>query len=327
MPLISRRPATLLVSFCFLRLFSVGTAAQVVIEPRIRPTPRVERPDTPPVNLRVDSSLALIPAHVTTVRGAPVTDLSKENFRLLEDGVEQKITYFAKDDVPVSVGLVFDSSSSMHDKKRTVAEAAAAFFRTAAAQDEFFLVQFDERPRLAVPFTSDSGEIYQRVLHARPFGRTSLLDAVHLALAQMKTARNPRKALVILSDGGDNRSRHTFAQIKNELLESDVQVYAMGIFTENPAKPAPEEAEGPHLLDELTWGSGGTHFRVDNLQDLPQVSERLGHDLRDQYVLGYSPSNNVRDGKYRRVKLDLVLPDKIPLPTVHYRGGYYAPMQ
>ena len=132
---------------------------------------------------------------------------------------------------------------------------------------------------------------------------------------------------MILSDGGDNRSRHTFGQIKSELLESDVQVYAMGIFAESTDKLSPEEAEGPHLLDELAEQSGGTNFRVGNLQDLPQISERLGHDLRDQYVLGYSPSNDTRDGKFRRVKLDLVLPEKMPLPRVYYRGGYYAPMQ
>jgi Ca-activated chloride channel family protein len=327
MPLTSRRLTTLVISFSFLPFFSIPTVAQVTIDRRPRPAARVELPDTPLINLRVDSSLALIPAHVTTEQGATVTDLRKENFRLFEEGVEQEITYFAKDDVPVSVGLVFDSSASMHDKKHKVAEAAAAFFRTSGPQDEFFLIQFDERPRLAVPFTLNSDEVYQRVLHAKAFGRTSLLDAVHDALAQMKLARNSRKALVILSDGGDNRSRHTFVQIKNELLESDVQVYAMGVFAADLNKLSPEEADGPHLLDELAWESGGTHFRVDNLQDLPEVSERLGHDLRDQYVLGYSPSNSVRDGKYRRVKLDLVLPDRMPPPRVYYRGGYYAPVQ
>ena len=163
MPLTFRAPTIVVVSY-FLVMSALVVSAQVKIEIRPQPIPRAELSSTPSVDLRVDSSLALIPAHVTTLKGAPVTDLNKHNFRLFEEGVEQKITYFAKDDVPVSIGLVFDSSASMQNKKHKVAEAVATFFRTASAQDEFFLVQFDERPRLAVALHSSFG----RCIPARP---------------------------------------------------------------------------------------------------------------------------------------------------------------
>src|SRR5262249_43986173 len=178
----------------------------------ITPTPR-QRETMPTADLRVDVPLVLIPVHVTTPLGASVTDLKSEQFRLFEDGIEQKITHFASEDAPISIGMLFDSSGSMRNKMRKSSEAAAAFFRTANAEDEFFLVEFNERPKLLIPFTRDSNEIYNRIVHTKPVGRTSLLDAIHLAMAQMKHARHLRKAIVIFSDGGDNRSRYTEGEI------------------------------------------------------------------------------------------------------------------
>jgi VWFA-related protein len=282
----------------------------------------------PRARLRVDSALVLIPVHVTTPAGVSVTNLTKENFQLFEDNVEQKITHFAKDDAPISIGLLFDASGSMHNKMRQASEAAAEFFKTANAEDEFFLVEFNERPKLTVPFTPDSDEIYQRITHTRPFGRTSLLDALHMALLEMKHARNLRKAIVVLSDGGDNRSRYTAHEIKNAMLESDVQVYAMGIFEHgDPRKRTPEEQNGPHLLDELAEQSGGRLCTVDNLDDLSSISARIGNELRNQYQLGYSSSNDARDGKFRRVKLKLTAPPETPNLKTYYRQGYHAPAE
>ncbi len=215
------------------------------------------RPVVPPPDLRVDSSLVLIPVHVTTPGGAAVATLSKDSFQLFEDGVEQKITLFAKEDAPLSVGVVFDASGSMQNKIRKSSEAAATFFKTANADDEFFLVEFNDRAKLTVPFTSDSDEIYKRIAQTKAFGRTSLLDAIHLAAVEMKHARNLRKALVIFSDGGDNRSRYTESEIRNAMLESDVQVYAMGIFNhDDPRKLSREEQNGPQLLNDLAEQTG-----------------------------------------------------------------------
>jgi VWFA-related protein len=267
----------------------------------------------------------LIPVHVTTAQGTPVTALAKQHFQLFEDNQEQKITYFARDDAPLSIGVLFDASGSMRNKMRACAQAAASFLKTANDQDEFFLVEFSDRPKLTVPFTSDPDEIYERIGHIRPFGRTSLLDAIHLALDHMKNARNFRKAIVIISDGGDNRSRHTPGQIKTAMLESEVQVYAMGIFEPGELRKLPrEEANGPELLDELAESTGGRSYPVRNLNELAAISASIGNQLRDEYLLGYAPTNDLRDGKYHQVKLKLAVPLEAPSLRTFYRRGYYA---
>jgi Ca-activated chloride channel homolog len=296
----------------------------------VRTRPRETRPGDasfPEPTLRVDSSLVLIPAQVTTREGAPIMDLKRKDFRIYEDGAEQEISYFAKDDAPVSIGLLLDSSGSMRNKKQKSSEAAAAFFRTANTEDEFFLIEFDDHPKLTVPFTADTDLLYREITHARPFGQTSLFDAIHMALGVMKGARHERRALVIVSDGGDNRSRHTFTAIKGDVLEADVQLYAMGIFDpEGPSHSSREEAQGPQLLDQLAELTGGGHFPVLNLSTLADVSTRIGQLLRNRYLLGYNPTNVSRDGRYRGVKLDLAAPTDAGL-HVQYRKGYYAPQQ
>lgn len=279
------------------------------------------------VTIRVDASLVLIPVHVTTADGASVTDLPKERFRLFEDNVEQTITYFGQDDAPISIGILLDTSGSMGNKMRRSSEAAATFLHAANAEDEFFLIEFNDRPKLTVPFTSNPDEVYRRVKRVHPFGRTSLLDAVHLASVQMKNARNIRKAILIFSDGGDNCSRFTARRVKTDVLESDMQMYAIGIF-DNDATPGrtPEEQNGPSLLEQLSEETGGRHYRVDDLKQLASVAGRIGRDLRNEYLLGYSSANPERDGKYRRVKVNLNSTAGGKLRT-YYRRGYYAPAQ
>ena len=284
-------------------------------------------PETPPVTIRVDASLVLIPVHVTTATGESVTDLPKEGFRLFEDDVEQKITYFAKDDAPSSIGVLLDTSGSMKNKMRRSSEAAATFFHTANQQDEFFLIEFNDRPKLTVPFTNDPEDLIRRVTHARPFGRTSLLDAVHLASVQMKKARNIRRAIVIVSDGGDNCSRLTARQVKTEVLESDMQTYAIGIFDDDATpKRTREERNGPGLLEALSEETGGRHYRVDDLDQLASVAASISKDLRNEYLLGYTSANPERDGKYRRVKVNVDSTAGPKLRT-YYRRGYYTPAQ
>ncbi|HEY1760002.1 MAG TPA: VWA domain-containing protein [Bryobacteraceae bacterium] len=300
-----------------------------MIEPRGRPELRALNQaglaaNLPLADLHSDASLVLVPAHVTNPIGAPITDLVKENFHILEDGVEQPIKYFATEETPVSVGFLFDSSASMRNKMHQSSEAAAAFFRTAIKDDEFFLVEFGESAKLSMPFTTDANEVSQRVAHVRPLGRTSLLDAIHLALVQMKRAKHARKAIVIVSDGGDNRSRYTVGQIKEAMQESDVQVYSMGIFDpEDQRKRTPEEKNGPFLLSELAEQSGGKHYSVDNLEDLPAISAQIGEELRSQYVLGYTPPSTEKDGKYHKIKLMLTAP--LQALELRYRRGYYSP--
>ena len=312
---------------CLLAFQPPTARVAATIDPRFDLTTTPGVAHIPEARLRVDSALALIPVHVTTADGTTVTNLARDNFQIFEDGIEQNITHFSKDDAPVSIGLVFDTSGSMNTKMHKSAEAAATFFKTANADDEFFLVEFNDRPKLTVAFTPDSDEVYRRILHTKPFGRTSLLDAIHLAMVQMKNAHNLRKAIVILSDGGDNRSRFTAHEVKNDLLESDVQLYAMGIFDLDDLHKHPiEEQNGPILLADLAEQTGGQMFTVERLDDLESVSERISRELRNQYLLGYSPADTTRDGKYRRVKVKLNAPDLANLRT-YFRHGYYAPEQ
>jgi Ca-activated chloride channel family protein len=309
-------------------LLSVSPRILAADESLAAKRPAAESSSLRTAHLRVDASLVLIPVQVTTAEGTPVTALTKQNFQLFEDNQEQKITYFVRDDAPVSIGVLFDASGSMHNKMRVCAQAAASFLKTANAEDEFFLVEFSDRPKLTVPFTRDPEEIHERIGHIRPFGRTALLDAIHLALDQMKNARHLRKAIVIISDGGDNRSRNTPGQIKTAMLESDVQVYAMGIFDPGELRRLPrEEANGPELLDELADSTGGRSYPVRNLNELPEISANIGNQLRDEYLLGYVTTNDSRDGKYHQVKLKLAAPLEMPNLRTFYRRGYYAPSE
>ncbi len=303
-----------------------GGATAVSILPRFRPAVPTGQTIFPKADIRVDSALVLVPAQVTNVLGTPVTDLHKEDFKVFEDGVEQPITNFSMEDAPLSIGLLFDNSGSMRNKIQKATEAAAAFFKTANPQDEFFLIEFSDRPKLTVPFTSDPNEVYDRIAHTKPFGRTSLLDAIHMAMGEMKHARNTRKALIIVSDGGDNRSRHTAREIKSAMLESDLQVYAMGIFDpEDAPKHSLEEQNGPKLLEDLADNSGGREYPVTRLEDLPVIAARIGDQLRNQYLLGYTPINSERDGKYRIISLKVSAQPESPDLRLYYRHGYYSP--
>jgi Ca-activated chloride channel family protein len=301
----------------------------VLITPRVstaKPAPEtvIEKRS----NIRVDTTLVLIPVAVTDPMGRFVTGLDKENFKLYEDKIEQEIKQFSSEDAPLSVGIVFDTSGSMGDKLSKSRQAVRQFLRTANPEDEFFLIQFNDRPDLVVPFTPDTEEIQNRLTFVESKGRTALLDGVYMAMNQMKKARNPRKAILIISDGGDNSSRYTESEVKNAVRESDVQIYAIGIFEPSQSRGrTPEELSGPALLGEMTEQTGGRHFAVDNLAELPDVAAKIGIELRNQYVLAYAPKNAARDGKYRRVTVKLVKTTGLPQLKATFRTGYYAPIQ
>jgi Ca-activated chloride channel homolog len=311
-------------------------APNVNLTPRTRPTPGDAAEsilDRRP-NIRVDTTLVPIPVAVTQeANGRLVTGLERDNFQIFEDKVEQEIVTFSSDDAPLSVGVVFDASGSMGGKLQRSREAVAQFMKTANPQDEFFLVQFNDRPELTVPFTPDVAEIQNRLTFLQSKGRTALLDGVYLAMNEMKKARNGRKAILIISDGGDNSSRYTESEVRNAVREADVQIYAIGIFEPLGSRGrTPEELGGPGLLSDITESTGGRHFAVENLADLPEVAAKIGLELRNQYVLGYNPKNTARDGKYRKVEVKLVNGadtkiSKLPPLRARYREGYYAPSQ
>ncbi|HWZ33006.1 MAG TPA: VWA domain-containing protein [Bryobacteraceae bacterium] len=298
------------------------------ITPRVREKKTADPVDPRKPDIRVDTTLVLIPVAVLDPLRKFVTDLDKENFKIFEDKVEQQIISFSSEDAPLSICIVFDTSGSMGDKLQTSRHAVAQFMKVANPQDEFCMITFNNRPELIEPFTTMTEVIQNRLAFIGSKGSTALLDGVYMAMNQMRKARNPRKAILIISDGGDNASRYTQTEVKNAVVESDVQVYAFGIYESLSSRArTPEEFSGPELLNRLAQLTGGRSFGIGNLAELPDAAEKVAIELRNQYVLGYSPTNKARDGKYRRVEVKMNHVKGLPPLKPIYRTGYYAPLQ
>jgi VWFA-related protein len=301
----------------------VGDSSAPII-PRPKTAPKVDV--LPRADIRIDSNMVLIPVTVTDPMNRFVTGLERENFKVFEDKKEQSISAFSSEDAPLSVGVIFDCSGSMGKKLDKSRQAVSQFFKTANPEDEFFLVQFNDTANLIQSFTRNLEEIQNKLTFTQSKGETALLDAIYLGLHEMKKGKNPRKALLLISDGGDNNSRYTEGEIKNLVKEADVQIYAIGIYENGSGRGrTPEEASGPALLTEIAEQTGGRQYSVENLNELPDIAAKIGVELRNQYILGYSPQNQEHDGKYRHVKVTLVQPRGLPPLRPFWRLGYYAP--
>ena len=277
-------------------------------------------------SLKMDVDLALVNVTVTDPYNRLVTGLEMENFRVFEDNAEQEVVTFSAEDVPISIGVIFDFSGSMANKVGKAREAAVQFFKTANPQDEFFLVSFNERAELTSAFTNSVEDLQSSLMLTSAKGRTALLDAIYLGLSQMRGAHNGKRALLILSDGGDNHSRYNESDIKRLVKEADTQLYAVGIFDAlGYRNRTPEELNGPSLLSEITEMTGGRVFSVEKLEDLPDIASKIGMELRNQYVLGYRPSNKAHDARWRKIKIKLRAPRGLPPLNVYAKTGYYAP--
>jgi Ca-activated chloride channel family protein len=273
--------------------------------------------------LKVAVDLVLVPVTITDPMNRLVTGLEKQNFQLFEGSSAQEIKSFSSEDAPVSLGVIFDSSGSMSSKMERAKDAVSEFFKTANPQDEFFMITFSDEPEEVSDFTSSVEEIQGKLMYAVPRRRTALLDAIYMGVTKMRQARYAKKALLIISDGGDNHSRYTENEIKALVKEADVMVYAIGLY--DRYFPTEEERLGPHLLGEISELTGGRAFTVENPNDLADVATKIGVELRNQYVLGYRPSKVVRDGKWRKIKVKLLPPKGLPPLRVYARTGYYAP--
>ena len=277
-------------------------------------------------NFRAETNLVVIPVSVTDSMNRFVLGLHKEDFKLLDNGVEEPVAHFSGEDVPLSIGLAFDISGSMDFKMRTSRDAAATMLKTMSPGDESFLVEFNDKVDLTVPFTGKTGQIRDALQNVKAGGLTALLDAVNFTLDEMKKAKNPRKAIVIVSDGGDNSSKYTAAQIESLVREADVEIYCMGVFDPlSSLALSPEEVSGPRLLSEIATQTGGRAFAASVSSDLPSVAARIAIELRNQYVLAYYPKEQVRDGKYHTVEVKVSQPPGVPPLKMHWRQGYYAP--
>jgi VWFA-related protein len=286
---------------------------------------QVKGPQKPPPGnnsqIKVDVDLVLVNVTVTDPRGRLVTGLEPEHFRVIEDGVEQEILHFSRDEVPVSIGLVLDVSGSMSNKIDAVRQAAVQFLRTGNPRDEFMVVQFRTRAELISPFTSSPEELESRMMFETPHGTTALYDGVYLALTEMHNAHNRRRALILVSDGGENHSRYNETDIKRFLEEADVQLYTIGVYG---GAATPEEVGGPTLLHELTDLSGGRAFTLGR-EGVPDIVQKIGVELREEYILAYRSSNHSHDGQWRKLQIKLAPPRGLPPVKAYARSGYFAP--
>ncbi len=285
-----------------------------------------ESVDIPPVPLiKSDVKLVLVPVSVTDSNERFVTGLSQDNFQIFEGKTPQTIQHFSREDVPVSVGIVLDISGSMGDKLNRLHEAVIQFCEAANPDDEFFLITFSEQPRLAVDFTMSTNEIEKELTFTQAKGRTSLLDAIHMGIRKMKEARYGKKALLVISDGGDNHSRFGEKEVKGLAREADVMIYSIGLF--DRYVPTPEEMLGPTLLSEVTEPTGGRAYTLDNANEMPAVARHIGLELRTQYVLAYRPKDVAHDGRWRKIRVKLMLPRRFSFLRAHAKTGYYASIQ
>ena len=314
-------------TFSALYIFAQNSTEDVHVQPRPAPKPAEIDPalksHSKPLSVNVE--MVLVPVTITDPMNRLVTGLDRENFNLFEGKEQQEIKTFTSEDAPVSLGVIFDMSGSMSSKIERAREAVIEFFKTANPQDEFFMITFADKPEEISDFTTSVEDIQGKLVYTVPKGRTALLDAIYLGVSKMRQARYPKKALLIISDGGDNHSRYTEGEIRSMVKEADILIYAIGIY--DHFFPTDEERLGPTLLSDITELTGGRAFTIDNPNDLADVSTKIGIELRNQYLLGYRPKNPVRDGKWRKIKVKLLPPKGLPPLRVYAKTGYYAPTE
>lgn len=272
--------------------------------------------------IRSRADLVTVPVTITDELNRPIIGLGENNFQLFENRKLQQIKNFSSEDAPISIGIILDTSRSMTNKLERAREAVRQFCEASNPADEFFLINFSDEPRLVTDFTSRPEELENALLAVEAKGRTSLLDAIYMGIRKMKSARYSRRALLIFSDGGDNRSRYNELDVKRAIKEADVLIYSVGTFDRYASTQ--EELLGPELLKSISDVTGGDSFTLTHVAELPEVTRSIGSRLRHQYVLTYRPEEALRDGKWHKISVKLRLPRKWSLLRVRARTGYYA---
>ena len=276
-----------------------------------------------PYVIRTNADLVVLQATVRDHKGAPVSGLNKEDFQVFEDKIPQQIEFFSHEDVPVTVGLVIDSSGSMRPKRSEVIAAAMAFVRSSNPADQIFVVNFNEHVSLGLPanlpFTNNVDQLEAALSRHVISGMTALYDAIAAGFEQLQKGRWDKKALIVVSDGGDNASRRNLAQVLSVVNQSNGLVYTMGIFDEN------DEDRNPRILNELSHASGGEAFFPKSLPEILPICEQIALDIRSQYTITFAPTNKKQDGTYRRIQVKVHEPSKGRQLSVSTRAGYSAP--
>ena len=304
-----------------LALVSLGGAVALrANDARVDVTPRACQPTGPKASIRVDTNVVLVPVTVTDERGAPFRGLTSDNFQIFENGVEQQLNCFTSEDAPISLGIVFDASGSMTGKLDQSRAAVAELFRTEMPGDEFFAVEVSDAPTLLCDLTDDTERVEQALAGIVAGNTTALLDAIYMALQHLRHARNPRKALLILSDGGENNSRYTKGEIYSLVREADVCIYSIAL-----SRWMRLSLDDVGLLRRLTEETGGSFWQVAKAEDLPEAAWKVSAAIRDLYVLCFSSSNPHNDGLYRKIQVRLRPVPGLPRLHVSWRKGYFAP--
>jgi Ca-activated chloride channel homolog len=282
-----------------------------------------ETPATPTssVPLRSDSNMVVLNASVRDHKGENITDLSQDDFRVKEDGLEQKIVYFKREDIPVTIGIVVDDSGSMRAKRAEVVEASLDLARSSNPQDQMFVVSFNNHVSFGLPagvlYTSDVSELSSAFSHLNTMGKTALYDALMVAIEHLGRSPLQRKALLLISDGGDNASRHTLGQVIGMADQSGAVIYAIGAFDET------DDDKNPSVLKHLATLTGGQFFTPAKLSDLPGICEKIARDIRSQYILAYTPPNHAADSTFHKIQVSASGPHHSRL-HVRTREGYYG---
>jgi Ca-activated chloride channel family protein len=274
---------------------------------------------SPPPLFKVGVDTVFVKVSVTDPLNRYVTGLEKEHFRIYEDKVEQSVVHFSQQMAPISAGIIFDISGSMKDNNniKKAKGAIARFLQSGNPEDEYFLITFNQKTNLVHAFTDQRSSLQNDVAFQNAGGRTALYDAVYMGLDQIKRGKNEKKALILITDGEDNSSRYSPAEVREFAKESDVQIYGIG-----------EEGRlgyGRSEIQNIVGLTGGRAFFPNNFNELDYYIDLVHAELRNQYVLGYTPTNKTRDGKWRRIRVKLEAPAGLPKLIVHAKEGYYAP--
>jgi Ca-activated chloride channel family protein len=272
--------------------------------------------------MRMDVDIALVPVTVMDEANRPVITLGKSNFKLFESGEQKDIRYFSTEDAPISVGILLDLSFSMKDKIDTARQALHQFFENCNPDDDYFVIGFSDYPAMLADATHSTASIEDKMAFAVPHGNTALLDAIYMGLDRLQKAQYSRRALVIISDGGDNHSRYAKNEIRRIVQEADVEIYGLGIFSK--VFKTYEEWSGERLLTEITEATGGHTITINDVQKLPEIAANLSRELRSQYLLGYSPGHRVQNAPWRKIKVQVI--QTVPGPTLHVynKQGYFS---
>jgi Ca-activated chloride channel homolog len=313
-----------LLSFIFLIVLPCIAMSHVPVSSGSRTNQGVPQPNPAGTYaIRTNVDLVVLRATVRDRKGAPVSGLTKEDFQVYEDKVPQEIESFSHEDVPVTVGLVIDNSGSMRPKRSDVIAAAMAFVHSSNPQDQIFVVNFNEHVRMGLPanlpFTNNAAQLETALSRNVLSGMTALYDAIAAALEQLQKGKWDKKVLIVVSDGGDNASTRTLAQVLSMVNQSNAAVYTMGIYDEE------DEDRNPGVLRHISGASGGEAFFPETLKDILPICEQIAHDIRSQYTITFAPTNNKQDGTYRTISVKAREASGGRRLSVSTRSGYSAP--